>query len=146
MPTQTTINFTDFYNNEDSISIQTLTSCNKIIFDEQLQGIITNFTEMGESNCRHQIIELLNSYFGRLSILLDNGLRMHFNNLKQEVIEKNLIGMILYGMNVDYTLINSYTDVRRNDIKLTIHGICRVLVKDYFTLDEFNECCSKLNN
>ena len=144
IPQNTTINFYEMYTK--NIPQPILISYKKICLNKNLHTIVNSFTDLESINfnCRTELIKMLNIFFGNINNLSKNDLVNNYKNLKDYVISNKLIPMVIYGINLEYYLINYYTDNQRNEIKLTIHGICRVLLKEYFTLKEFNECCDLL--
>lgn len=86
----------------------------------------------------NECLELLKKYFGNRNLLEKNGLRIQFQNLKREVINNHLIGLILYGTDIQNTNcklgnveITKYTTNNGNTISLTIESITRILIKEY---------------
>jgi hypothetical protein len=96
--------------------------------------------------CREELIKLLNTFFGNLSVLTEYGLVKQYKNLKKNIIENKNIAMILVGINTKNVLINNYTDVNFNNIKLTISSICRILLREHFTVDEIDKYCRESPN
>ena len=99
-------------------------------------------------NCHTELIIILNKFFGSRPHLEceDGGLIKAYKDLKKYVVEKNLIGHILAGMNMKNTLINNYTTITFDKIELTIPSICRYLIKEYFTQDEVINMCKQYSN
>ena len=71
----------------------------------------------------NQLDELILKYFGNLHCLHRDGLTVYFNKLKDEVIQKHMIGLIIYGADrsrddkkyVNYTdMNNKKTDLINN--------------------------------
>ena len=101
---------------------------------------------MEEYSFLEDLTNLIKKYFGNLGILYSNGLTSQYENLKQEVIEKNNIGLILCGLN-EKIFINKY--LQQNETKpidLTISSITRTLLKKYFTDNEINLMCLSTPN
>ena len=92
-----------------------------------------------------ELRSLLNKYFGDLRQLLKTGLVYQFSNLKKEITEKNLLGLILTGVNIN-TPIQKYTQTNFKMINLTTASITRTLLKEYFTEDEINALCISTPN
>ena len=84
---------------------------------------------------------VINKFFGDLGILYSTGLNSQYENLKEEIIKKNKIGLILCGLN-ENKFINSYLQQNETTpIELTISSITRTLLKNYFTNEEINLMC-----
>ena len=71
--------------------------------------------------------------------------------MREHVQTKNLIGVVLAGLNMNDILINNYTtnNISRITnryivIKLTVASITRTLLREYFTKDEINALCLAL--
>lgn len=95
------------------------------------------------------IYNILNNYFGNLSLLSKTGLRKVFNLLKEEVINNKLIGLILYGTNINEQhnrLFGFYTTVQNSKIKLTVKSICIYLIKDYIGRKNVETLCEETPN
>jgi hypothetical protein len=92
-------------------------------------------------DCKVELIKLMNKFFGDLSVLTETGLIKQYQKLKTKTENEKLISMIIAGLNYDDILINNYTDNNYNTIKLTVSGICRVLLREHFTVDEIEEYC-----
>ena len=79
------------------------------------------------------------NHFGDLQSLHSLGLQHHYRKLKTYVIDNNLIGLIVYGANINNneditpneTVINVYTTQDNNKISLNIQTISRFLLKEY---------------
>jgi len=97
-------------------------------------------------DCNRELIKLMNTFFGNLSVLTKTGLVKQYKNLKKKIVDENSIAMILVGLNKNDILINNYTDINYNNIKLTISSICRILLKEHFTTDEIDTCCRESPN
>ncbi len=97
-------------------------------------------------DCNIELIKLINTFFGDLSVLTETGLIKQYKNLKIKIVDENSIAMILVGLNKGDILINNYTDVNYNNIKLTISSICRILLREHFTVDEIDKCCRESPN
>lgn len=72
------------------------------------------------------------------------GLAKQYNKLKEYIIENKLIGIVLWGTdinNIDREIIK-YTNVKNIEINLTINSICQYLIKEYIK-DEIDELCKK---
>ena len=96
-----------------------------------------------------ELTELLTLYFGDLNKLHQLGLIYHYNKLKDHVIENNLIGLILYGTNIDDNLnkiINVYNTQNNKQIDLKIKTICIYLIKEYIKKENVKELCIKTPN
>lgn len=96
--------------------------------------------------CNIELIKLINTFFGDLSVLTGNGLVNQYIHLKKKIIDEKNIAMILVGLNMNNITINNYTDINYNNIKLTIASICRILLREHFTVDEIDKCCRESRN
>lgn len=92
-------------------------------------------------DCNIELIKLINTFFGDLSVLTETGLIKQYKNLKKKIVDENSIAMILVGLNKGDIMINNYTDINYNNIKLTISSICRILLREHFTVNEIDKCC-----
>ena len=92
-----------------------------------------------------ELLSLLKKYFGDIKQLIKTKLVYQFNNLKKEITEKNLIGLILTGVNIN-TPIQKYTQTNFKMINLTISSITRTILKEYFTENEINALCISTPN
>tara|TARA_B100001121_G_C18699031_1_gene626473 strand:+ start:8078 stop:8533 length:456 start_codon:yes stop_codon:yes gene_type:complete len=97
-------------------------------------------------NCNRELIKLMNTFFGDLSVLTKTGLVKQYKNLKKKIVDEKSIAMIFVGLNKNDILINNYTDINYNNIKLTISSICRILLREHFTTDEIDTCCRESPN
>ena len=96
--------------------------------------------------CYVELVKLLNTFFGDLSVLTETGLIKQYKNLKKKIVDENIIAMILVGLNKDDIMINNYTDINFKNIKLTVSSICRILLREHFTVDEIDKCCRESRN
>ena len=97
--------------------------------------------------------EIISMFFGNSSILIKNGLTYHYNQLKKYVEDNNLIGLILYGADINNIgnkeqFISTYINLKNEKINLEITTICQVLLKNYFNDDEkyIDSLCEKTPN
>lgn len=70
-----------------------------------------------------------------------NGLSYYFNLLKDVVVEKKIIGVILFGTNFDPDIVlTKYLTINNDIITISIKSVCKCLIKDYlrheYDLDE----------
>lgn len=97
-------------------------------------------------SCEEELIKLLNEYFGELGVIYSEGLNAQFKKLKEKVVNNCIVGLILAGVN-NTTLINRYTQQDRVTIlNLTISSICRTLIREHFTEQEFINLCVSTPN
>ena len=95
------------------------------------------------------ILELVSSYFQDLKSLHKYGLKIHYEKLKKTVIDNNIIGVILYGANLDKNkdvIINTYTTQDQKKIVLTIKSICINLINDFIKKENLDGLCEKSPN
>jgi hypothetical protein len=93
-----------------------------------------------------ELIKLLKIDFGDLDILNHNGLKQQYESLKKKVIDGNKIDYIFNGLNINNITINNYYTADYRLINLTISSICRILLKEFFTKEEINQCCYNIIN
>ena len=91
----------------------------------------------------NEIKKLCEKFFGNTNINQKNGLVKQYNSMKEEIVEKNKIGLILIGMNLEKSLIDKYPTIQGDVIDLSVKSITRILIKDYLTRDEVNNLCKK---
>ena len=97
-------------------------------------------------DCNVELVKLINKFFGDLSLLTQTGLIKQYKNLKTKIVDEKSIAMILVGLNKDDIMINNYTDINFNNIKLTVSSICRILLREHFTVEEIDKCCRESPN
>lgn len=97
--------------------------------------------------------EVTTRFFGNSKELIKNGLTKHYNELKSYVEENNLIGLILYGADINNLVnkeqyISTYIKPNNSIIKIEITTLCQILLKNYFNNNEkyINELCEKTPN
>jgi hypothetical protein len=99
---------------------------------------------VGGYDVNEHLLSLLSRFFSDSMLLHKEGLQKYYNLLKKEVIEKKLIGLILYGTNINdehNSVINLYTTVNNTQIELTIKSICIFLVRDYIKKENVDDLC-----
>lgn len=94
---------------------------------------------------------IIRQFFGDLDELHSKGLRHHYNKLKDYIIERNLIGLILYGADINRVPnnmlhVNNYQTENGNIINLTISNICSRLLTEYIKKDQIRGLCEKSPN
>jgi len=104
------------------------------------EKIVIDFIKK-EKNIKGNLCDIykMKEHFGNINNLHKNGLIIHYNTLKEYVITNNLIGLILYGANIDNyeclesnITINIYKTKDNNTIDLNIKNISIYLLKEYF--------------
>jgi len=90
----------------------------------------------------HFLINLVKKHFGNYKKNNQDGLRIAYQAMKEEVISLNLIGIILSG-SVDGSedVLIYYTNLNGRHIGLCVRGVCRFLLADYFKDDEVDALC-----
>ena len=104
-------------------------------------------------NINDNVRELITQFFGNTNKLVKHGLTFHYNELKSYVEENNLIGLILYGADVNnipdtHQHISNYITQSNSIIKLQISTICQILIREYFNndIDYIDSLCEKTPN
>lgn len=99
-----------------------------------------------EYKIENELDELIIKYFGNLHFLHRDGLTVYFNKLKDEVIQKHMIGLIIYGADRsrDDKKYVTYTDMNNKKTDLTRQSICYTLLKQY--IKNIEELCRKTPN
>ena len=125
------------------------------IFNVEHVGLDTIETSAlsNDSNTQTNLICLCNQFFGDKFINETTGLVAQYKRMREHVQTKNLIGVVLAGLNMNDILINNYTtnNISRITnryivIKLTVASITRTLLREYFTKDEINALCLALQS
>lgn len=102
-----------------------------------------------------ELKDLLLTFFGNSEKIHKTGLKDQYNLLKDYVEKNNIIGLILYGANINNIKesnqhINHYTQLNNNTVELTINSICIVLLKEYFDYNNnqsyIDSLCEKTPN
>ena len=94
----------------------------------------------------NEITELYHNFFGNTGRNQKYGLVKLYKDLKQEIIKKNKIGLILIGANLDNILIDQYPTINNTIIDLTVKSISRVLLREHFTREEIDTLCRETPN
>ena len=84
--------------------------------------------------------------FGDTRVVQKTGLVKQFKVLKTQVSERNLIGMILFGSNLnDDTdrIVDTYPTLHNTEITLTLKSICNALLNDHMTEDAIKKLCEQ---
>lgn len=119
------------------------------------KAAITVFKRKGRFVGGYEINEhlstLIKKYFGNLDSLHKKGLVHHYELIKKEIIDNDLIGLILYGANINNTpvdklIVNTYKTQDNKTISLTIPSICRYILDDYIGSKNIDELCRKTPN
>ena len=104
-------------------------------------------------NINNDLRELVMNYFGDSKELVKNGLTKHYNQLKTYVENNNLIGLILYGADINNLedtdqYITTYLTPKNTQIRLQISTICQILIKEYFknNIEYIDSLCEKTPN
>ena len=89
-----------------------------------------------------EYLSLLKKHFGDLKKLFKEGLRRQFFKLKQDVINKKCIGLILCATISDCDEhINTYYTNTNKTILLTSKNISNRLLNEYFSEEEIKQAC-----
>ena len=98
-----------------------------------------------------QIKNYLSKFFNSYTEfdLVKTGLNFVYNKIKVDIIDKNIIGLILYGAyNFDFkdsTILCNYLTHDNKNIQLTLGSICQNIIKK-FDIVEIEKYCKKTNN
>ena len=95
---------------------------------------------------KNEIIELYNKFFGNTGRNQKYGLVKLYKDIKDDIINRKKIGLVLIGANLDDILIDQYPTINNTIIDLTVKSISRVLLKEYFTKTEINSLCRETPN
>ena len=109
---------------------------------------------IGNYNPESELKDILLTFFGNSKKIHNTGLKEQYNLLKHYVEKNNLIGLILFGANMNNIKdsnqhINYYTQLNNNNIELTISSICIVLLNEYFDYNNqsyIDSLCKKTSN
>ena len=91
-----------------------------------------------------ELFSLLSTFFGDLTVLYEYGLQRQYGLLKDKVISNNLIGLILYGTNIDdeyNKVLHVYQTVDGSSITLNVKNICIFLIKDFIMKKNVDDLC-----
>ena len=103
----------------------------------------------------NELKNLLLCFFGKREIIHNTGLKVQYNLLKDHVEKNNLIGLILFGANMNNIKdsnqhINHYTQINNINIELTMTSICIALLTEYFDYNNnqsyIDSLCKKTPN
>jgi hypothetical protein len=106
---------------------------------------------IGGYDINNDLYNLINKYFGNLELLYENGLVHYYKQIVEEIKEKKLIGLILYGANINnipqnIQNVNTYTTQDNMSINLTITSICKYILEDYIGSDNIDNLCKETPN
>ena len=97
-----------------------------------------------------ELKKLLTKFFGNKKSLEKLGLKFFYQKLREYIIEKKLIGLIIYGSKIKYInshdIINIYTTLDNKNIHLYPNELCRFLLEEYFTEREIRDNCFNTPN
>ena len=140
----------DYINKSSSIFIPTTDLNNKrsaaIMCFKRKERFVEGY------NINNNLKELLNDYFQDSDKLVQDGLTIHYNRLKKYVEENNLIGLILYGSDINKIdnsdqYISEYVTLDNKRINLEITTLCQILLKNYFIDEKYiDSLCEKTHN
>ena len=87
----------------------------------------------------------IQSYFGDRQKNQKEGLVKQYNILMKHVIDNKLIGIILWGADINNINIeiSKYTTSSNTEITLEVHSICQRLIKEYIKKENVDELCRK---
>ena len=102
-----------------------------------------------------ELKNILLTFFGNSEKIHKTGLKDQYNLLKDYVEKNNIIGLILFGANMNNIKdsnqhINYYTQINNNNVELTVTSICIVLLTEYFDYNNnqsyIDSLCKKTQN
>lgn len=102
-----------------------------------------------------ELKNILLTFFGNSEKIHKTGLKDQYNLLKDYVEKNNIIGLILFGANMNNIKdsnqhINYYTQINNNNVELTVTSICIVLLTEYFDYNNnqsyIDSLCKKTPN
>lgn len=94
-----------------------------------------------DTDLREEIITLCNKFFGDKNVNEENGLIVQYTEMKKFVIDNEMIGLVLCGVNYKDILINNYTRVNLTCVQLTVSSITRTLLREFFSSSQLDELC-----
>jgi hypothetical protein len=118
----------------------------KELINQSLQKFIQGIRLIEGFEPITELWNLICPLFGDTRVIQRTGLIKQFNILKVTVDDRKLIGLIIYGANINDDLDRIVDDYPTQDgrvITLTLRSICKALLNDHMTDDEI---ISLLNN
>lgn len=105
------------------------------------------FTTDKNCNIEKELLHIVSFYFNNINSLHQRGLKYHFELLKNHVENSKLIGLILYGANIenlsDNTLINKYHTQDKKVINITVNSVCINLLNEYIKSENIDKLCKE---
>ena len=97
-------------------------------------------SSVSEYYIEKELQKILKKHFGNEEQLHIDGLKIHYQELKEEIIKRNVIGLVLYGLQempeIHNIPIYKYTTKTGKQIILHVRNICQNLYQNYFFHDE----------
>ena len=101
-----------------------------------------------------ELKSFLSNYFNKIvePNLIKSGLKVVYEEIKQDIIKHKNIGLILYGAyyidsNDSKNLyLCNYTNQSNKHIKLTLQSVCQNILKELFNKDEITKYCKQTPN
>lgn len=98
---------------------------------------------------KRQLKQVIQEFFGDPKSLEQHGLICHYHLLRDAVEKRWLIGLILFGAdpnNLDARdqVVGTYTTQNRDQIELTLTGICEFLLRDHLEDDQIDQMCEQI--
>ena len=93
-----------------------------------------------DTDLREEIITLYNKFFGDKNVNEENGPIVQYTEMKKFVIDNEMIGLVLCGVNYKDILINNYTRVNLTCVQLTVSSITDTLTR-IFSSSQLDELC-----
>ena len=87
----------------------------------------------------NELWNLICPLFGDTRVVQRTGLVKQFRTLKDQIKEKNQIGLIVYGTNLNDDLdriVDDYPTINKKVITLTIRSICTALINEHIEKEE----------
>lgn len=88
-----------------------------------------------------EIVKICKQFFGDTNSLQKHGLIHHYVKMKEYIVSKTQVGLVLFGVNTKELLIDYYPTNQNNIITLTVDSICKVLIREHFTKSEVDSLC-----
>lgn len=108
----------------------------KSLIDKELNRVIQGIRLVDGYDPIDELWNLLCPLFGDTRVLQKTGLVVQINALKIKVIDEGLMGLIIYGSNLNDDsdrIIDTYPTIDNKEITLTLRSVCNALLDDHMT-------------